>query len=63
MTMEQITGLSKSFKGRIIFNSMNKPYFCVKLIQNQKPETLMQAALQILDENMKKEEKNDDLSE
>ena len=64
MTMEQITGLSKGFKGRITFNSMNKPYFCVKLIQNQKPEALMQAALQILDENREKgEEKNDLLSE
>lgn len=46
---EQISALSKAYKGRILFNSLSKPYISVKLASGQKPESLMAEVL----ENMK----------
>ncbi len=45
---EQITSLAKEFKGRILFNSLKKPYISVKLNQNQKPEVLMKEVLETM---------------
>lgn len=46
--MEQISELSKSFKGRILFNSLSKPYISVKLEKNQRPEKLMNEVLKTM---------------
>lgn len=46
-TPEQITALSKAFKGRILFNSLSKPYISVK-IKGQKPEVLMREVLETM---------------
>lgn len=45
---EQIGALSKAFKGRILFNSLSKPYISVKLEKMQKPEQLMADVLGIM---------------
>ncbi len=42
---EQISALSKKFKGRILFNSLAKPYISVKLEKSQRPEKLMSEVL------------------
>lgn len=48
MSMEQINSVSDAFKGRIIFNSLSKPYICVKLKNNERPERLMKNVLEAL---------------
>lgn len=45
---EQISALSKRFKGRILFNSLAKPYISVKLAAGQKPEALMGDVLEVM---------------
>lgn len=44
---EQISGLSRTFKGRILFNSLAKPYISVRvrLEKGQRPEILMKDVL------------------
>lgn len=47
-TMEQIKRLSSSFKGRVLFNSTQKPYISVKLAPKEKAPDLMQNVLNIM---------------
>lgn len=46
--MEKISALSGQFKGRILYNSLDKPYISVKLLEKDKPIDIMQAVLDIL---------------
>lgn len=48
--MSQIKALSSSFKGRVLFNSLSKPYISVKLLPQQKPEQLIDDVIQIMTE-------------
>lgn len=45
---EQISALSSGFKGRILFNSLAKPYISVKLAAGQPPEKLMEEVLRTM---------------
>ncbi len=45
---EQIKALSGQFRGRILFNSLAKPYISVKLASGQRPETLMNEVLETM---------------
>lgn len=47
-TMEQIKRLSSEFKGRVLFNSTQKPYISVKLAPKQKSPELMEKVLEIM---------------
>lgn len=47
-SMEQIKELSSQLKGRVLFNSMQKPYICVKLVPKQKAPQLMEQVLDIM---------------
>ncbi len=51
LSMPQINAVSTSYKGRVLFNSLSKPYICIKLLKNQTPETLMSEVLNILNDN------------
>lgn len=51
LSMPQINAVSSAYKGRVLFNSLSKPYINIKLIKNQKPSALMNEALNILQEN------------
>ncbi len=44
-SMEQLSELSKNFRGRILFNSFDKPYIAVNLNKNQKSIELMNEVL------------------
>lgn len=46
--MSQIKALSASFKGRVMFNSLAKPYISVKLIPHQRPEQLIADVIEIM---------------
>ncbi len=46
--MSQIKALSASFKGRVMFNSLAKPYISVRLLPNQKPEQLISDVISIM---------------
>jgi transcription-repair coupling factor (superfamily II helicase) len=53
-SIEQISRLSAAFKGRVLFNNLNKPYISVKLAPKEKAVDLMQAVLDIMtDKNFK----------
>lgn len=45
---EQIDALSGSFKGRVLFNSLSKPYISIRLAGNQRPEKLMGEVLTVM---------------
>lgn len=45
---EQIAALSKSFRSRILFNSLDKPYISVRLVRDQQPESLMGEVLDVM---------------
>lgn len=45
---EQIAALSSGFKGRILFNSLSKPYIAVKLKGGERPEILMRAVIETM---------------
>ncbi len=47
-TMEQISLLSGTFKGRVLYSNMAKPYISVKFAQRQRPEELMKEVLDTL---------------
>lgn len=47
-TPEQINAISTAYKGRVMFNSLSKPYISVKLEKGQKPEKLMESVLAIM---------------
>ncbi|MDO5559214.1 MAG: transcription-repair coupling factor [Oscillospiraceae bacterium] len=47
-TMDQIKALSANFKGRVLFNSMAKPYISVRLLPHQKPEELIDEVVSIM---------------
>lgn len=47
---EQISALSSAFRGRILFNSLEKPYISVKLAAAQTPEKLMEEVLRTMKE-------------
>lgn len=47
-SMEQIIALSSAFKGRVLFNSTQKPYISVKLAQKEKAPDLMSQVLDIM---------------
>ncbi|MBE6845091.1 MAG: transcription-repair coupling factor [Ruminococcus sp.] len=51
LSMSQINAVSSAYKGRVLFNSLDKSYISIKLIKNQKPASLMAEALNILVEN------------
>jgi len=46
--MSQIKALSAAYKGRVMFNSLAKPYISVKLEKNQKPEKLIEDVIEIM---------------
>ncbi len=47
-TMEQIVALSSAYKGRVLFNSTQKPYISVRLLQKEKAPELMSRVLDIM---------------
>ena len=47
-SMEQISRLSGAYKGRVLFNCLDKPYISLKLGAKEKISDLMQAVLDIL---------------
>ncbi len=51
LSMEQINAVSSAYQGRVLFNSLSKPYICIKLAKNQKSSALMAEALNVLQEN------------
>ena len=55
--MEQIKNLSANFKGRVLFNSTQKPYISVKLLPKEKAPALMEKVinLMVIDKNEKVE--------
>ncbi len=44
-TMDQISAVSASFKGRVTFNAMAKPYIGIRIKNGEKPIDLMQTVL------------------
>ena len=46
--MEQIKSLSVNFKGRVLFNSTQKPYISVKLLPKEKTPDLMKKVIDIM---------------
>jgi transcription-repair coupling factor (superfamily II helicase) len=42
---QQIDAIAREFKGRVLFNSLAKPYISVKLLPGQNPEKLMEQVL------------------
>jgi transcription-repair coupling factor (superfamily II helicase) len=46
--MNQIKALSECFKGRVIFNSLARPYIGVKLAPRQTPENLIRSVIKIM---------------
>lgn len=46
--MSQIKALSANFRGRVLFNSLSKPYISVRLSDKQKPEELISEVLEIM---------------
>ncbi len=55
LEMPQINALSAEFKGRIIFNSISKPYINIKLKNGERPEQLMAAVLELLKNNLEQD--------
>ena len=55
-TMEQIKALSSTFKGRVLFNSLQRPYISVKLNQNKKAPDLMEQVLSTMSEALNSNE-------
>ena len=49
--MQQISALSAEFKGRVLFNSTQKPYISVKLATKQKSAELMAQVIEILNQS------------
>ena len=47
-TMEQISHLSGTFKGRVLYSNMAKPYISVRFEGKQRPEVLMKEVLDTL---------------
>ncbi|MBP1565273.1 MAG: transcription-repair coupling factor [Oscillospiraceae bacterium] len=54
--MSQIKALSANFKGRVMFNSLAKPYISVKLLPHQKPELLISDVIDIMNKALTAEE-------
>lgn len=52
LEMTQINALSAEFKGRIIFNSLSKPYINIKLKNGERPENLMATVLELLKDSL-----------
>ena len=59
--MKQINALSKQFRGRILFNSLSKPYISVKMEKGVRPEALMRLVLDVMAEAVKNNDKTDNL--
>ena len=59
-TMEQIKNLSTTFKGRVLFNSTQKPYISVKLAPKEKSPELMEKVLDIMSNTENINEKSSD---
>ncbi len=55
--MSQIKALSEAFKGRVMFNSLAKPYISVKLLPHQKPELLISDVVDIMNKAIETENK------
>lgn len=55
--MSQIKALSSAFKGRVMFNSLAKPYISVKLAPHQKPVALIEEVISVMTKS-KSEEKD-----
>jgi transcription-repair coupling factor (superfamily II helicase) len=56
--MSQIKALSAAYKGRVLFNSLAKPYISVKLEKMQKPEKLISEVIEIMNDSAGSDEKN-----
>ena len=54
--MSQIKALSANFKGRVMFNSLAKPYISIKLLPHQKPELLISDVIDIMNKALTAEE-------
>ena len=54
--MSQIKALSANYKGRVLFNSLAKPYISVKLEKMQKPEKLIAEVIEIMNNASGKDE-------
>ncbi|MGN0584026.1 MAG: transcription-repair coupling factor, partial [Ruminococcus sp.] len=48
-TQEQITSLASEFRGKIIFNSLKKPYIGVTVPNGMKPLALMQRVIEVME--------------
>lgn len=48
-SQEQVTALASEFRGKIIFNSLKKPYIGVSLPKNMKPLELIQKVIEIME--------------
>ncbi|MGN0631321.1 MAG: TRCF domain-containing protein, partial [Ruminococcus sp.] len=48
-TQEQVTRLAEQFRGKIIFNSLKKPYIGVTIPQNMKPVALMEKVIEVME--------------
>jgi len=53
--MTQLKALTTSFKGRVLFNSLARPYISVKLAPREKPEQLIRNVIQIMHDSGKSE--------
>ncbi|MDE5946268.1 MAG: transcription-repair coupling factor [Oscillospiraceae bacterium] len=48
LDMNQITALSETYKGKVTFNSINKPYVSVKIDSKTKPFDMMQKVVNLI---------------
>ncbi|MGN1481787.1 transcription-repair coupling factor [Porcipelethomonas sp.] len=48
---EQINAVSAAYKGRVMFNSLSKPYISIKLNDREDPERLMESVLSVMKNN------------
>ncbi len=54
-TQEQVTALAGEFRGRILFNSLKKPYIGVGMQKADQPLELMQRVIEIMENSLLKE--------
>ena len=50
-TVEQIQALMGSYKNRLLFNDVKKPYFAVRLDKKQKTADLMKEVIDLMNKN------------
>lgn len=48
-SQEQVTALASEFRGKIIFNSLKKPYIGVSISKNMKPLTLIEKVIEVME--------------